>query len=245
MINSAGVEQILRSLVIHDKRMSGETEAYEQIGTPYYAQIDKYNGGEQKLEPYETQSEYDRDDNMWHDKLILTTQQKYLETSLYSVIKGEDSMSPVAVVDANRESNSSMYSLLQAEDTSNSFNSLDVKYKSKSSTAECADTVRHRARMNCVFLITTIACFAMLLLLFIVVVIIIFSQISIIKSQYNSLQKNMHDNIQHPETKTPPNVPPATTSWYSNFSNLQNLLLDTSNDLNTLMNSMQFYCPQR
>ena len=48
----------------------------------------------------------------------------------------------------------------------------------------------------------------------------------------------MHDNIQHPETKIPPNVPPATTSWYSNFSNLQNLLLDTSNDLNTLMNSI-------
>ena len=144
---------------------------------------DKYNGGEQKLDPYETQSEYDResrDDNMWHDKLILTTQQKYLETSLYSVIKGEDSTSPVAVVDANRESNSSMYSLLQAEDISNSFNSLDVTYKSKSSTAECTDTVRNRLRMNCVFLITTIACFAMLLLLVIVVVIIIFSQISII-----------------------------------------------------------------
>ena len=208
--------------------MSGETRAQLQLtSTPYYSQVDQYNRGEQKLE-----SGYDkvsRDDNKWHGKST-TAKQPYLETSLYSIIQQEESVRPAAAKDVNTESNSSVYSLLQAEGTSNS---LDVNCKSK---FENIDT---RAKLSWVLLILTIACFAILLLLFIVVATVIFSQLSIIKSQYTSLQKSMHDNTSFIQPSSKPearqNIPPTTSSCCSNFSSLQTMLLDTKSNLNTLM----------
>ena len=208
--------------------MSGETRAQLQLtSTPYYSEVDQYNRGEQKIENgYDKVS---RDDNKWHGKST-TAKQPYLETSLYSIIQQEESVRPAAAKDVNTESNSSVYSLLQAEGTSNS---LDVNCKSK---FENIDT---RAKLSWVLLILTIACFAILLLLFIVVATVIFFQISIIKSQYTSLQKSMHDKTSSIQPSSKPethqNIPPTTSSGCSNFSSLQTMLLDTKSNLNTLM----------
>ena len=216
--------------------MSGETTVCQQVNAiPYYAKV-----GQQKkcknFDFYETQSEYDRvsrDVNRWHDKSILTAKQPHQDTSLYSVIQQEGSVRPVAVEDVNKESQSSMFFTLQVKQSSN--DSLGVK-------SENADTQRVQERINWGLLISTMACFVMLLILFIAVAIVIFSQISIIKSQFNSLQKSMHDDTSFIQPSSKPearqNIPPTTSSCCSNFSSLQTVLLDTKSNLNTLMDSI-------